>query len=194
MSDLSFLNEPIILASASPRRKELLEKAGFSVEVHPLDVDESYPPDLPITEVALYIARKKAEAARVELPQDRVILTADSVVILDNEILGKPRDKEEATEMLRNLSGQNHLVMTGVCLIRGTETVCIDVKTEVLFEELSDEEINYYISYYQPYDKAGAYGIQDWIGWCKVRSIKGSYANVMGLPVHEVYQAVKKGF
>jgi len=194
MSELSIFSIPITLASASPRRKELMEKAGFIVEVQPIEFEESYPLDLPAKEVALFIARKKAHAAKIAIQTEGVILTADSIVILDDLLFGKPQDKQEAGAMLRQLSDKEHQVVTGVCLIQGEKEKAFDSHTYVTLGRLTDTEIDYYIETWQPYDKAGAYGIQDWIGWCKVTSIRGSYANVMGLPVAQVYTVLTEGF
>ena len=182
-------NYHIILASNSPRRKELLAGLGYPFEVRVLqDIDESYPAELPAHEVALYIARKKASAYRQDIGRDELIITADTVVIINHEILGKPVDEEDAIDMLRKLSGQTHHVTTGVCLLTATKERCFDVTTEVTFKQLSEEEITHYVSRYKPFDKAGAYGIQEWIGYIGVTGLNGSYYNVMGLPVQRIYQ------
>ena len=182
-------NYHIILASNSPRRKELLAGLGYPFEVRVLqDIDESYPAELPAHEVALYIARKKASAYRQDIGHDELIITADTVVIINHEILGKPVDEEDAIDMLRKLSGQTHHVTTGVCLLTAIKERCFDVTTEVTFKQLSEEEITHYVSRYKPFDKAGAYGIQEWIGYIGVTGLNGSYYNVMGLPVQRIYQ------
>lgn len=177
----------IILSSNSPRRKELLAGLGVDFEVRVLKgVDERYPDDIPLNEVPLYIAIEKASAYTVA--QDELVVTADTVVIVDNEILGKPKDRAEAYGMLRKISGKTHQVVTGVCLTTIDDQRSFTVTTDVEFKELSDNEIFYYIDKYRPFDKAGAYGIQEWIGYVGVLSLKGSYYNVMGLPVQRIYE------
>ena len=155
------------------------------------DIDESYPDDLPVSEVALYIAGKKADAYRTFVKDDEIIITADTVVIVGDEILGKPVDEEDARRMLRKISGRTHQVTTGVCLLTVSQEFRFDVTTEVTFKELSDSEIGFYISHYKPFDKAGAYGIQEWIGYIGVTGLHGSYYNVMGLPIQRIYEAIK---
>ena len=182
----------IILASNSPRRKELLSRLGLSFEVRVMaDIDESYPEDIPVSEVALYIAGKKAESYRKVLADDELIITADTVVIVDDEILGKPADADDACRMLHKLSGRTHQVTTGVCLTSLDQERRFSVTTDVTFKALSDEEVNYYVNTYQPYDKAGAYGIQEWIGCIGVTALHGSYYNVMGLPIQRIYEALR---
>ena len=190
----------IILASNSPRRKELLAGLGIPYDVFVLQgIDESYPDTLPANEVAEYIARKKAKAYRNENAklsiincQLSIILTADTIVVCDGEILGKPRDAADACAMLRKLSGKTHQVYTGYCLQTADKTVSGTVCSDVTFKELSDEEITYYVEKYKPLDKAGAYGIQEWIGYIGITGIRGSYYNVMGLPVQRIYEEIKK--
>lgn len=181
----------IILASNSPRRKELLRQLDidFTVKVLP-DVTESYPKNLPVEEVPGYIAREKAEAYKSIISDDELIITADTVVILDDEVLGKPTDKENACAMLRKLSGRTHHVVTGVCLTAADKQVSFSVKTDVTFRQLKDFEINRYVDLYNPLDKAGAYGIQEWIGFIGITGINGSFYNVMGLPVQRIYQEI----
>lgn len=177
----------IILSSNSPRRKELLAGLGVDFEVRVLKgVDERYLDDIPLNEVPLYIAIEKASAYTVA--KDELVVTADTVVIVDNEILGKPKDRAEAYGMLRKISGKTHQVVTGVCLTTIDDQRSFTVTTDVEFKELSDNEIYYYIDKYRPFDKAGAYGIQEWIGYVGVLSLKGSYYNVMGLPVQRIYE------
>lgn len=177
----------IILSSNSPRRKELLAGLGVDFEVRVLKgVDERYPDDIPLNEVPLYIAIEKASAYTVA--KDELVVTADTVVIVDNEILGKPKDRAEAYGMLRKISGKTHQVVTGVCLTTIDDQRSFTVTIDVEFKELSDNEIYYYIDKYRPFDKAGAYGIQEWIGYVGVLSLKGSYYNVMGLPVQRIYE------
>ena len=190
----------IILASNSPRRKELLAGLGIPYDVFVLQgIDESYPDNLPANEVAEYIARKKAKAYRNENAklsiincQLSIILTADTIVVCDGEILGKPHDADDACAMLRKLSGKTHQVYTGYCLQTADKTVSGTVCSDVTFKELSDEEITYYVEKYKPLDKAGAYGIQEWIGYIGITGIRGSYYNVMGLPVQRIYEEIKK--
>lgn len=177
----------IILSSNSPRRKELLAGLGVDFEVRVLKgVDERYPDDIPLNEVPLYIAIEKASAYTVA--KEELVVTADTVVIVNNEILGKPKDRAEAYGMLRKISGKTHQVVTGVCLTTIDDQRSFTVTTDVEFKELSDNEIYYYIDKYRPFDKAGAYGIQEWIGYVGVLSLKGSYYNVMGLPVQRIYE------
>lgn len=180
----------IILASNSPRRKQLLTAAGidFTVRVN-ADVDESYPKDLSPTEVPQYIARSKAAASRVG--DGELVITADTVVVVAGEILGKPKDNADAHRMLQLLSGRTHQVTTGVCLTTQSEQRVFAVTTDVTFKKLTVEEIDYYINTYKPYDKAGAYGIQEWIGCVGITSINGSYFNVVGLPVQRIYEELK---
>jgi len=181
----------IILASNSPRRKELLAGLGLPFEVRVLKgIDESFPSSLPVSDVALYIAGKKADAYRVNMSSDELIITADTIVIVGDEILGKPHDEADAVRMLREISGRTHQVTTGVCLVAEGWERRFSVTTDVTFKTLSDEEIHYYIDHYHPYDKAGAYGIQEWIGYIGVTGLNGSYYNVMGLPVQRIYEAL----
>lgn len=182
----------IVLASNSPRRLELLAGLGieFTVKVLP-DIDESYSPTLPATEVAEYIAEKKAKAYKSLLHADDLIITADTVVIVGNKILGKPHDAAEAKEMIRDISGKTHCVVTGVCITGRDVHRIFSVSTDVSFSQLTDEEIEYYVERYKPFDKAGAYGIQEWIGFIGVTSLSGSYYNVMGLPVQRIYTELK---
>ena len=180
-------NRPLILASSSPRRQYLMREAGFTFEVEKPDVDESFPDTLPVEQVARYLALKKAEYFRSNL-HNEVIVTADTVVILKGSILNKPADKQEAIYMLTQLSGNTHLVMTGVCILSAEKEESFDDTTEVTFNSLSAEEIEFYVEQYKPFDKAGAYGAQDWIGMVAIQKISGSYFNVMGLPMHKVYQ------
>jgi septum formation protein len=181
-------NKKIILGSKSPRRQELLAGIGIEFTIKTKDTDESYPADLNPLDVPIYIAKNKANALIEDLTEDEIIICADTVVIVDNLILGKPNDEKEAIEMLQRLSGKTHSVTTGVVIASNLKTNTFSSTTEVTFKDLSAEEIKYYVSNYKPFDKAGSYGIQEWIGFIGVTSIKGSYFNVVGLPIHEVYQ------
>ena len=179
----------IILASNSPRRRELLGGLGISFEVKVLpDIEENYPVGLSVAQIAEYIAKEKADAYRKMMAPNDLIITADTIVVADDEVMGKPVDAVDAQRMLRKLSGKAHQVITGVCLMT-TERQCVfSVTTDVTFKQLTDEEIDYYIKTYRPFDKAGAYGIQEWIGYVGVTGLNGSYFNVMGLPVQRIYQ------
>ena len=178
----------IILASNSPRRRELLAGLGLAFEVRVLEgVDERYPASLPADDVAEYIAAEKAEAYRSVMQPDELLITADTVVICDGEVLGKPVDEADACRMLRQLSGKTHHVVTGVCLTTTNDQRRFSVTTEVTFKPLTDSEIRYYVDNYHPLDKAGAYGIQEWIGYIGCTGLRGSYYNVMGLPVQRIY-------
>jgi septum formation protein len=183
----------VILASNSPRRKELLAGLDLDFEVKVLpNIDESYPENLPAMEVSEYISQKKAEAYKGLIRENDVVITADTVVICENEIMGKPHDAEDAQRMLRKLSNKSHQVTTGVCITTLKEQVHFSVTTHVSFKELTDDEINYYIATYKPFDKAGAYGIQEWIGYIGCTGLDGSYYNVMGLPVQRIYRELLK--
>ncbi len=183
----------IILASNSPRRRELLGGLDLDFEVKVLpDIDESYPDNLPAAEVAGYISREKAAPYRTLIGEDALVITADTVVIVGDEVLGKPKDAEDAHRMLQLISGRTHQVITGVCLLTTDKERSFSVTTDVTFKQLSEDEIAYYIEHYKPFDKAGAYGIQEWIGYVGVTSINGSYFNVMGLPVQRLWEEIKK--
>lgn len=178
----------ILLASNSPRRKELLEMLNIDFKiVSGIEVDESYPQYLQPEEVPSFLSRKKSEAYHSILSENQMIVTADTIVILDGEILGKPTSTDNAKTMLRKLSGRTHKVVTGVTLSTLQKTVTFSISTAVEFAPLSDEVIDYYVDTFHPLDKAGAYGIQEWIGAVGIRGIHGSYYNVMGLPVHRLY-------
>lgn len=182
----------IILASNSPRRKELLAGLDVDYEVRVLsDIDESYPDTLPGEEIPQYISRKKAVAYEATMRPDELIITADTIVWSEGKVLGKPHTEAEACDMLRMLSGRTHEVITGVTLTTVGEKRTFAVVSEVTFDSLSEEEIRYYVERYHPMDKAGAYGIQEWIGYVGVSSLRGSYFNVMGLPVQRLYKELK---
>lgn len=187
------MNYHVILASNSPRRKELLAGIDLPFEVRVLDgIDESYPDDLPTKEIAGYISKKKATAYRETMADDELIITADTIVVLGHEVMGKPKDANEAKKMLHELSGKTHQVITGVCITTKERQSNFSVETDVTFKKLSDQEIDYYVEHYQPFDKAGAYGIQEWIGHIGVTGLNGSYFNVMGLPVQRIYEELRK--
>ncbi len=186
-------NRKIILASSSPRRQYLMKEAGFEFTVEKPDVEESFPSELPVEHVAKYLAEKKAEYFRMNM-KNEIVVTADTVVILKGSIMNKPADRNEAIAMLNALSGNTHQVMTGVSIISKEKEVSFDDTTEVTFQHLTSDEIEFYVDEYKPYDKAGAYGAQDWIGMVAIQKIKGSYFNVMGLPIHLVYQHLHKDF
>ncbi|MEN9400686.1 MAG: hypothetical protein RL632_1789 [Bacteroidota bacterium] len=181
----------LILGSASPRRKELIQAAGFSFEVRTKDTDESFPASLPCTKVAEFVARKKLDALLQDASDDEILLCADTTVVVDELILNKPKDAAEAKAMLGQLSGRSHNVITGVCIASKSSISSFSVVTTVYFKKLSAEDIDFYIKEFKPFDKAGAYGIQEWIGHVAIECIEGSYNNVVGLPTHEVHQALK---
>lgn len=182
----------IILASNSPRRKELLGGLGIDFEVRIIEgIDESYPADLPTAEVAEYISHKKAAPYLAQMAADELVITADTIVVLGTQVMGKPHDEADACRMLRALSGQTHQVITGVTLTTLQRQQSFSVTTDVTFKPLTDDEIHHYVTHYRPFDKAGAYGIQEWIGYIGVTSLRGSYFNVMGLPVQRIYEALK---
>lgn len=187
MHPFSRQNRPIVLASASPRRQELMRQAGFQFSVRASHVDESFPEDLPVHDVALYLARKKAATFK-PLTGDEIIITADTTVVVGNVVLNKAETSKEAKDMLRQLSGSTHKVVTGVCMIDKVLEKTFSEETTVTFEPLTEQEIEYYIETCKPFDKAGAYGIQDWIGHIGISKISGSYYNVVGLPIHRVYR------
>lgn len=183
----------IILASNSPRRKELMTGLGVDYTVKTLpDIDESFPDTLVGEEIPLHIAKGKADAYKELIQPDELIITADTIVWLDGEVLGKPVDEADATAMLRNLSGKKHQVITGVCLTTQEWQRSFAAVSDVTFATLDEAEIAYYVKNYRPMDKAGAYGIQEWIGYIGVESISGSYFNVMGLPIQRLYRELKK--
>lgn len=183
----------LTLASKSPRRKELLAgiDVDYEVKVFP-DIDESYPDHLSHEEIPEFLARKKASAYTSQMKENTLLITADTVVLLHDRILGKPASKEEAKQMLRDLSGHTHRVVTGVCLTSIQKQVSFSDTATVTFGLLSDDEIAYYVEKYNPTDKAGAYGVQEWIGYIGVERIEGSYFNVMGLPIYKVYRELQQ--
>lgn len=189
---LDLKNHKIYLASKSPRRSSLLQEAHIPFEIYINEVDETYGNDIPTDEVPEYLAELKANASKNKLedPND-IIISADSVVICNGEIIGKPKDRNDALNILQKLSDQWHTVITGVCLLTLNKKIVFSESAEVLFYPLSPEEINFYIDKFNPMDKAGAYGIQDWIGLCKVREIRGNFSNIMGLPMSRLYHELE---
>ena len=182
----------IILASRSPRRKQLLEWAEISFEIVVQESDEHFPPGLSPEEVAIYIARNKAIAVQQKRRTDEIILAADTLVVLNDHIIGKPVHREEAITILMALSGEKHQVITGVVIRKGEEEIAFADTTEVEFHDLTTEQIDYYVNKYKPYDKAGAYAIQEWIGVTGIKSVNGDFYNVMGLPVSRVIRELQK--
>lgn len=183
----------LLLASHSPRRRELLTMLDLPFEIaDSIEVDETYSPDMPVEDVPAYLSQKKGDAYCSRLKEDEIVITADTVVIIDGKILGKPKDEADAIEMLKTLSGRSQIVVTGVSLTDSTHRHTFSVSTEVRFASLSDTEIRYYVEKYRPLDKAGAYGIQEWIGAIGIEGISGSFYNVMGLPVHRLYNELKR--
>lgn len=182
----------IVLASNSPRRKELLQRMGVNFKVRTLfGIDESYPDSLRGEDIVRYISRNKAQAYRSSMAPNELLITADTIVYVEGEVMGKPKTAEQAKEMLHKLSGKSHQVIAGVTIVTADRTEDFGVTSQVKFAEITDEEINFYVDNYLPFDKAGAYGIQEWIGIVAVEEIKGSYFNVVGLPVQRLYQKLK---
>lgn len=185
----------LILASNSPRRRELLGGLGLDFEVRVLPgIDESYPSNLQGGDIPIYISREKAAAYRDSLAADELLITADTIVWLDGQVLEKPKGEADACRMLRDLSGKTHQVFTGVCLTTTEKQVSFCACSDVTFSELSEQEILHYVRHYRPFDKAGAYGIQEWIGYVGVERIEGSFFNVVGLPVQQLYRNLKQHF
>lgn len=183
----------ILLGSNSPRRRELLAGLDLEFEVKVIPgLEEHYPPTLQPEEIPVFLARQKAEAYIPALSDKTLLITADTIVWNQNKVIGKPKDREDAIQMLQSLSGHEHHVVTGVCLTTTEKQKAFSVVSTVKFAALTDEEISYYVDKYHPFDKAGAYGIQEWIGYIGVESINGSFYNVMGLPVQRLYQELKK--
>lgn len=182
----------LILASSSPRRRQLLQEAGFQFEVRTKEVAEVFPDDLPVEKVPEYLACLKAAAFVPELQDDELLITADTIVSIHNRVVGKPHNREQAIRMLQELSGNKHTVISGICLTTSREQKSCSVTTDVFFRELTDEEIVYYVDRYKPFDKAGGYGIQEWIGYVGIEKINGSFYNVMGLPVQTLCRQLKE--
>jgi len=185
-------DKKIILASKSPRRQELLKGLGINFEIRTKEIPEDYPSDILAEEVPLYLSEKKANEFLFELKSDEIIITSDTIVIHQGNILEKPQSADHAKHMLRTLADSEHRVVTGVCIQSKEKKVVFGDHTQVIFNPLTDDEIDYYISNYKPFDKAGSYGAQDWIGFVAIKKLIGSYFNVMGLPVHRVYEELKR--
>ncbi|MFB6454411.1 Maf family nucleotide pyrophosphatase [Chitinophaga sp. Hz27] len=183
---------PVILASQSPRRKQLLEQAGVPFTIKVADTDESFPETMPIPEIPVYIARQKAAVIQALSAPTDTIVAADTVVVLDDTIIGKPKDRSDAIHILTALSGREHRVITGVVIVRGQKEVAFSKETSVFFKPLTQAQIEYYIDNYKPYDKAGAYAIQEWIGAVAIDKINGCFYNVMGLPVSNVVEELER--
>ncbi len=182
----------LILASQSPRRKMLLDMAEIECSVQAAGIEEHYPPGIALHEIPGHIARNKAAAVVAGVPAGELVLAADTIVVLDGQIIGKPSGRRDALDILARLSGRSHEVITGVCLREGEKEIVFSDTTEVVFRELSAEQIAYYVDKYQPYDKAGAYAIQEWIGLVAIRSIRGDFYNVMGLPVGRLMEVLRQ--
>ncbi len=182
-------NKKILLASQSPRRQELLQGLGIDFEIIKIEADESFPENLTREKITEHISRNKAEAVQ-NLNQNEILITADTLVWLKNSILGKPKNEEDAFRMIRNMSGKSHEVFTSVTIKSKEKVITFSETTEVVFDDFSDEEIDFYIQNFKPFDKAGAYGIQDWLGYAKISKINGCYYNVMGLPLRKLYNAL----
>ena len=185
------LNYRIILASASPRRQQFFKDLDLNFEIRIKEIDEIYPIELKSTEITAYLAELKASAFDGTLAHDELLITSDTLVWLENGALGKPKNHDDAFEMLQNLSNKTHEVITSVCFATASKKETISETTKVTFTELSDDQIHYYLDHYKPFDKAGSYGIQDWIGLIGISKIEGSYTNVVGLPTEKVYHYLK---
>jgi septum formation protein len=200
MNFSNILNRKIILASQSPRRSQLLRESGFTnLIIRPTDTDETIPPQykkpnggFEAVKVVKYLAEKKATAAKAWIENDEIVLASDTIVVLNDMIYNKPENVEDARRILRDLSGKMHKVITGVCLISKTKKKVFFDTAKVYFDTMSEEEIEFYIHTYQPFDKAGAYAIQEWIGHCKIKKIEGSYSTIMGLPTYKVFKEISK--
>lgn len=184
----------LILASQSPRRQSLIKELGFPVEVRTKEVEEIYPDSLKAENVPEYLAKLKAQPLIPTIEADEILVTSDTIVVLDRQVIGKPKDREDSIKMLQNLSGRTHTVITGVNLYSLEKECSFSSHTDVYFSELTNEEIEHYVDTFSPFDKAGSYGIQEWIGYIGVQKIDGCYYNVMGLPLHDLFKALKNNF
>ena len=182
----------LILASSSPRRQELIKGLDIPFETRIFEIEESYPSDLSNEKIPEYLARLKASPFKNKLTNNEVVVTSDTIVLLKDQLLIKPKDKEEAQLMLRNLSNRMHRVLSSICVTSNSKQVCITDESKVYFKQLNEDEITYYIDKYKPYDKAGGYGIQEWLGFIGIEKIEGSYYNIMGLPTHRLYEVLKQ--
>ena len=182
----------LILASASPRRQELIKGLDIPFEIRVYEVEEKYPAELSNNDIPEYLARLKADIFKTKLADDEVVITSDTIVLFNDQLMVKPIDKTQAREMLGELSGKMHRVLTSVCVTSINKQVCITDESKVYFKNLDKDEIDYYIENYNPYDKAGGYGIQDWLGFIAIEKIEGSYYNIMGLPTHRLYELLKQ--
>jgi septum formation protein len=181
----------IILASKSPRRQQLLEDLGLKFSIQSMDIPEVFPEGLEMTEIPVYLAELKAAAFLPHLKDHQLVITADTIVWLDGRVMNKPTDYTDGFRMLKDLSGKKHQVLTGVCLLSTEKKVSFFASTDVWFKQLTNNEIQYYLENFRPYDKAGAYGIQEWIGYIGIHRIEGSFFNVMGLPIQSLYEQLK---
>jgi septum formation protein len=184
-------DKKLILASSSPRRQELMKGLDIPFETRVYEVEENYPANLSNKEIPEYLARLKASVFENKLEDKEIVITSDTIVLYNDQLLVKPKDRKQAREMLRKLSGNMHQVLTSVCLTSRTKQVCFTEESKVYFKKLDENEIDYYIDNYNPYDKAGGYGIQDWLGFIAIEKIEGSYYNIMGLPTHRLYEVLK---
>lgn len=182
----------IVLNSRSPRRKQLLEQMGFNVRLVKTDISETYPPNLTMEEIPVYLAEKKANAYKKMLGEKEILLCSDTIVFIDGKVLGKPKNKEQAIDMLKNLSNKKHYVISGCYLKSKTKAISFYEKTAVFFKNLSLQDIDYYVENYKPMDKAGSYGIQEWIGMIGIEKIEGNFYNVMGLPTVSLFENIQK--
>lgn len=187
-------NFKLVLGSKSPRRQSLIQELGFPVEIRIKEVEEIYPDDLSSEKVPEFLAKLKAAPLRDSLSDDEILVTSDTIVLLDGEVIGKPKNADGAKQMLARLSGNAHTVISGVCLTSNKKQYAFSSHTKVFFDVLSSDEINHYVDTFQPMDKAGSYGIQEWIGYIGVSKIEGCYYNVMGLPLHDLYRELKDKF
>lgn len=189
---MEIFKTPILLASKSPRRSQLLKEAGFEIRIDSVEVEEIYDEDLEKESVAAYLAELKADASKTLLKDKELLIAADTIVLQENVIYGKPKDREDAVRTLETLSNNSHKVITGVCMIYCDKKIVFSEQSTVFLDPLSKKEIEYYVDFFNPYDKAGAYAIQEWIGHCKISKIEGTYNNIMGLPVQLVYKNLVK--
>ncbi len=189
---MEVLNKKILLNSHSPRRRQILQQMGFDVTVVTCECEETYPKNLSASEVAMFLSQKKAAAFNGKIHNNEILISADTIVVLKDKILGKPKDRNDAESILNDLSNQEHKVITGCCIRTAEKNIVFCEQTIVKFAPLNSEEINYYIEKYSPFDKAGAYGVQEWIGMIGIERLQGDYYNVMGLPAHRLWKELKE--